>query len=55
MSKKVSGGMVGVVGFLNLVSTPGPALSRSRLSLVRFVTRLAWAGFGQVGNLDDQA
>ena len=41
-SKKVSGGWVGgVVDFLNIVSTPGPVLSRSRLGLVRLVTRLS--------------
>ena len=52
MSKKVSGG---VVGFLNIVSTPGRVLSRSRLGLVRLVTRLAKARFGQVGDQVDQA
>ena len=43
-SKKVSGGwggVGGVVDFLNIVSTPGPVLSRSRLGLVRLVTRLS--------------
>ena len=39
-SKKVLGGWGGVVDFLNIVSTPGLVLSRSRLGLVRFVTRL---------------
>ena len=38
------------MGFLNIVSTPGPVMSRSRLGLVRFVTRLTWARFGQVGD-----
>ena len=42
--------MGGVVGFLNIVSTPGPVLSRFRLSLVRLVTRSAKARFGQVGD-----
>ena len=46
-SKKVSVG--GVVDFLNIVSTPGPVLSRSRLGLVRLVTR-----FGQVDQAEDQ-
>ena len=35
--------------FLNIVSTPGPVLSRSRLGLVRLVTR-----FGQVDQAEDQ-
>ena len=35
------GGVGGVVDFLNIVSTPGPVLSRSRLGLVRLVTRLS--------------
>ena len=36
------------------MSTIGPVLSSSRLSLVRFVTRLDLAMFGQVGNQVDQ-
>ena len=42
-SKKVLGGWVvgGVVDFLNIVSTPGQVLLRSRLGLVRLVTRLS--------------
>ena len=42
-SKKVSGGWGGVgwVDFLNIVSTPGPVLSRSRLGMVRLETRLS--------------
>ena len=51
-SKKVSGGWW--VGFLNIVSTPGPVLSRSRLGLVRLVTRLSYARFGQVDQAEDQ-
>ena len=40
--EKVSvGGVGGWVDFLNIVSTPGPVLSRSRLGLVRLVTRLS--------------
>ena len=39
--KKDSGGVGGVVGVLNIVSTPGPVMSRSRLGLVRLVTRLS--------------
>ena len=39
-----------MVGFLNIVSTPGKLLSRSGLGLLRFVTRLTWARFGQVGD-----
>ena len=35
---------------LIIVSTPGPDLSRFRLSLVRLVTRSAKAMFGQVGD-----
>ena len=54
-SKKVSGGWGGVVDFLNIVSTPGPVLSRSRLGLVRLVTRLSLARFGQLGDQIDQA
>ena len=52
LSKKVSGG---VVCFLNIVSTPGLVLSRSRLGWVRLVTRLSKARFGQVGDQVDQA
>ena len=33
-----------------IVSTPGPDLSRFRLSLVRLVNRSPKARFGQVGN-----
>ena len=44
-----------MVDFLNIVSTPGPVMSRSRLGLVRFVTRLTYATFGQVGDQVDQA
>ena len=40
----------GLVDHLNLVSTPGPGLSRSRLSLFRLVTRLAKDRFGQLGD-----
>ena len=47
--------MSGVVGFLNIVSTPGLVLSRSRLGWVRLVTRLSKARFGQVGDQVDQA
>jgi len=54
MSKKVLVGGV-VVAFLNIVSSPGPVMSRSRLGLVRFVTRLTLARFGQVGDQVDQA
>ena len=39
--------MGGVVDFLNIVSTPGPVLSRSRLGLVRLMTRLAKVRLGQ--------
>ena len=46
--------MGGVVDFLNIVSTPGPVLLRSRLGLVRLVTRLSLARFGQVGDQVDQ-
>ena len=35
---------------LIIVSTSGPDLSRFRLSLVRLVTRLTKARFGQVGD-----
>ena len=41
--------------FLNIVSTPGLVLSRSRLGWVRLVTRLSKARFGQVGDQVDQA
>ena len=50
-SKKVLGGWV---DFLNIVSTPGLVLSRSRLGWVRLVTRLSKARFGQVGDQVDQ-
>ena len=41
--------------FLNIVSTPCQVLSRSRLGLVRFVTRLTQARFGKVDDQVDQA
>ena len=43
-------GWGGWVGFLNIVSTPGLGLSRLRLGLVRWMTRLAKARFGKVGD-----
>ena len=43
-----------VVGFLNLVSTPGACLSRLRLGLVRWVIGLGWPRLGMAKLLTSQ-